>query len=155
MKQILKNIFPWIKLPFNVSSFILFIICVFGLDYICNNNSHIFALKKGMHMHFKSVAETFKKIDEVSSRTEITKLLAELLKKASAYEAECICNLSLGILRPSYQGGTQFNMAEKSLIKVVASLVNLSQEQIEHLTKELGDLGLVVDATNFFRSRRT
>jgi DNA ligase 1 len=145
MKQILENFCPGTKFRFNVRFYIIlfFIGCAYFLygrsnNYYCTENT-------GVPMFFKTVAETFEKIGAVSSRTEITKLLAELLKKASAHEAECICYLSLGMLRPSYNGGTQFNMAEKSLIKVVASLFNLSPETVERKTKELGDLGLVID----------
>lgn len=96
-------------------------------------------------MYFERVAETFAKIGAVSSRTEITKLLAELLKNASAQEAQVLCNLSLGMLRPSYEGSTQFNLAEKSLIKIVSSLTNLSPQEVEAKAKELGDVGLVID----------
>lgn len=100
-------------------------------------------------MDFKSVTQAFEKIAEVSSRTEITGILAHLLRNASAKEAEIICNLSLGLVRPSYQGGTQFNMAEKSLLKVIALLLECSQEEIELKAKELGDLGLVIATKNW------
>lgn len=149
MKKILGNIFHWTKLRFNAHYILVFCVCFayFGYGWNINNYTTVCSEKTGVTMHFKIVAEIFEKIGAVSSRIEITKLLADLLKNASSQEAECICNLSLGMLRPSYDGGTQFNMAEKSFIKVVATLVNLSQEEVEQKTKELGDLGFVIDST--------
>ena len=93
-------------------------------------------------MKFKFVAELFDKIEKESSRNEITKLLADLLKKASPEEAAILSYLSLGELRPSYLG-TQFNVAEKILINVVATALNKSVPTIKSHLKKLGDLGLV------------
>lgn len=130
------NFFPWAVLLF--FSFLYLSYSGFSKNYSCNAKVRVF-------MQFKHVSNVFEKINELSSRTEITKLLAELLKEASPHEAECICNLSLGLLRPSYQGGTQFNLAEKSLIKVVASFLKLSHDDLEKKLKDLGDLGLIFD----------
>ena len=94
-------------------------------------------------MYFKTVAETFENLSTVSSRMSMTKMLAELLQAATPQEAEIICNLSLGLLRPPYKG-TQFNFAHKNLIKIFADLLNISQEAVEQQAKLSGDLGLVV-----------
>jgi DNA ligase-1 len=94
-------------------------------------------------MLFKDVSHYFAQIDAVSSRTEITKLLAELLDKASPSEAAIICNLSLGQLNPPYIG-TQFNIAEKSMIKVITDVLDLSAHTVTEQSKKLGDLGLVI-----------
>src|SRR5579872_4151908 len=95
-------------------------------------------------MDFKQVTIVFEEIDKTSSRTEITRLLGELLKKATPQEANIICNLSLGLLRPPYKG-TQFNLAEKNLAKVVAQLLNKPDSTIAEQSKKKGDLGLVVE----------
>lgn len=146
MKKIFDNFFRGIEYQrrFFLYSILLFL-CSFYSDYdtiIKNYKSNDHA---GVLMHFRTVSEVFEKISAISSRIEMTKLLADLLQKASPKEAECICNLSLGLLRPSYQGGTQFNMAEKSLIKVVASLLDLSADALHEKVKELGDIGLAFD----------
>ncbi|MGE0206569.1 MAG: ATP-dependent DNA ligase [Candidatus Babeliales bacterium] len=98
-------------------------------------------------MNFKYVAQIFEYIEKESSRIEITKLLADLFKKADGKQADIICNLSLGMLQPPYLG-TQFNLAEKSLIGVVAQLIDKSEKEVAELTKKMGDLGLVV--TTFY-----
>ena len=49
-------------------------------------------------MKFNCVAEYFDQIEKVSGRLEMTRILAELLKKAAPHEANIICNISLGQL---------------------------------------------------------
>ncbi len=96
-------------------------------------------------MKFIDVAHSFAAIEPVAARLEITRLLADLFKKASAHEAEIIASLSLGLLRPPYLG-TQFNIAEKNLIKAVAEFLDKSEDSIKSQMKELGDIGLVLSA---------
>ena len=64
-------------------------------------------------MKFSQVAIVFDEIEKISGRLEMTKLLADLLKKATSQEAKIISYLSLGKLKPPYIG-TQFQVAEKS-----------------------------------------
>jgi DNA ligase-1 len=94
-------------------------------------------------MHFAAVAQEFQQLETTSSRTEMTKILAQLFKNATPQEISILSNLSLGMLRPPYKG-TQFNFAEKNLFGVVAQLLEQSEKEVAAHTKELGDLGLVV-----------
>ncbi len=94
-------------------------------------------------MKFIDVATVFQEIEPISGRLKITDLLAELLKKADPAEASIICNLAIGQLRPPFEGN-QFNMAKKSLIPVVADLLDLTAETVTKNEKKLGDLGLVL-----------
>ena len=96
-------------------------------------------------MKFSEIALCFYQIEQVSSRLEITRLLAELLKNATAQEANIICNLSLGQLYPPYIG-TQFNLAEKNVIKALALLFNADEAKIIARAKELGDLSLLIES---------
>lgn len=98
---------------------------------------------KGSQMKFSQVAQAFEAIEKVSSRLEITRLLADLLKSASPQEASIIVNLSLGQLHPPYIG-TQFNLAEKSLVPVVAHLLHITQKEVQELARAQGDLGTVI-----------
>jgi DNA ligase 1 len=99
---------------------------------------------KRIPMKFKHVAEVFDVIEKESGRTKITEHLAELFKKATPQEASIIAYLSLGSLNPPYIG-TQFNFAEKGLIKVLAHVLDKSQADIKERADKLGDLGLVVE----------
>ncbi len=94
-------------------------------------------------MLFNEVSSVFDQISKTSSRTEITKLLAELFLKADPEEAKIISYFALGSLRPPYES-TQFGLANKSIAKVLAELFNTTSEWIIRRGHELGDLGLVV-----------
>ncbi len=96
-------------------------------------------------MKFIEVAQSFNEIEPIAARLEITRLLAELFKKASPHEAEIIASLSLGQLHPPHIG-TQFNIADKNLIKAVADFLNVSEETIKKEMKHRGDIGLVLNA---------
>jgi len=94
---------------------------------------------------FKTVAQTFDQIEQVSGRLKITQLLADLLKLATPKEASIISYLSLGRLHPPYVG-TQFQMAEKNLIDVVARLTKQSTATVKQKVKRLGDIGSVLES---------
>ena len=94
-------------------------------------------------MKFIEVAQSFNEIEPIAGRLEITRLLAELFKKASPHEAEIIASLSLGQLHPPHIG-TQFNIAEKNLLKAIAQFLNIPEENIKKEMKQVGDLGLLL-----------
>jgi len=94
-------------------------------------------------MKFFQVSEAFEKIEKVTARLQITRLLAGLLGQANAYEAAIICNLSLGQLYPPYIE-TQFNIAEKNIIKTLAQFLVRSESIIEQEVKRFGDVGVML-----------
>ena len=94
-------------------------------------------------MEFIAVAQAFEQIEQVSARLEMTRLLADLLKKSTANEADIICHLSLGQLHAPHIG-TKFNMAEKNVAKALAVMLAVDEPTIEKDAKTLGDLGLVI-----------
>ena len=96
-------------------------------------------------MKFKEVARSFEEIEPIAARLEITRLLAELFAHASPHEAEIIALLSLGQLHPPYIG-TQFNVAEKNLIKALMSFLDISEDAIKSEIKAAGDIGLVLQS---------
>jgi DNA ligase 1 len=94
-------------------------------------------------MTFHEVATHFDEMSKQNSRIEITKLLSHLFTRASAHEAQIISYLALGELQAPYKG-ILFNLAEKSVTKVVAHLLDKDVHEITQRTRKLGDLGLVV-----------
>lgn len=96
-------------------------------------------------MKFKVIADCFEHIEQTRSRTEMTLALAKLLRQANLNEIGIICNISMGQLAPPYIG-TQFSIAAKNMIKIIAALQGVSDEQITEQFNTLGDLGLVVAA---------
>jgi DNA ligase-1 len=99
-------------------------------------------------MKFKCVAEIFNEIEQVSSRITITKLLSDLFKKATPSEAAIVAYLSLGDLNPVYVG-TKFNFAEKSMQKVIALLLDLTDATVSRRRKKTGDFGLVIEQSDW------
>ncbi len=102
-------------------------------------------------MNFDSVARVFSTIEPITSRLEITRVLAELLTQASPAETSIVCTMSLGQLHPPYLR-TRLNIAEKSAIKAVAQLLGHSPSDIAHELKECGDLGLLVSHCSWHAS---
>ncbi len=96
-------------------------------------------------MKFEQLAHSFNQLEATASRTEMTKILAELLQQASPIEAAIICNMSLGQLNPPYIG-TQFNIATALMMRVVAKLLEEPESIVKSRAQELGDLGSVVEA---------
>jgi DNA ligase 1 len=94
-------------------------------------------------MKFSQVAQLFEKIESLSSRVEKTKLLADILHDMTAQQAQMVTYLSLGDLYASYHN-LQFNIADKGLIEIIASLIGKSADQVEQQYKISGDLGTVV-----------
>lgn len=95
-------------------------------------------------MIFRDVAQTFSDIETTSSRLGMTKLLADLLAHATPSEAAIICNISLGQLNPPHIG-TQFNIAEKTMISIIAIILDKTEPTIKEHAKKLGDLGSVIE----------
>lgn len=91
-------------------------------------------------MTIQKLAEYFAQLEKTTSRLKITEILSHLLKEASDKEIDKICYLSLGRLAPLYEG-IEFNLAEKLMIKVLATAFRLSEEEIRQKFKETGDLG--------------
>ncbi len=91
-------------------------------------------------MQFAELSQAFLKLEKTSSRNEITRILAELFKKALPKEIAKICYLSLGELLPAYRG-IEFNIAEKMLIQILAKAYNMTPEKVASYYKKIGDLG--------------
>ncbi|MGZ6254371.1 MAG: ATP-dependent DNA ligase [Candidatus Chromulinivorax sp.] len=94
-------------------------------------------------MNFSSVAKAFEVIEVTASRVEKTKLLAALLTDMTADEAKIVTYLALGDLYASYEN-LQFNIADKGLIEIIATLIDKSAAHVQQEFKDKGDLGLVV-----------
>ncbi len=94
-------------------------------------------------MKFLMVAEAFDEIEKISSRLQITEHLAKLFAASNSSEASIITNLSLGTLYPPYKDSS-FNIAEKTIISVIAQLLDRSVEDVAQEVKKAGDMGLVV-----------
>lgn len=94
-------------------------------------------------MKFSKLSEIFNEIEPISSRLQITELLSDLFTQTDADEAQAVAYLVLGQLNPPYIG-TQFNLAKKTVIKVVARLLGKTDVDVASELKAVGDLGTIV-----------
>jgi len=95
-------------------------------------------------MDFSELAGYFDKIENVSSRLEMTLILAELLEKVTKNEIKQAIYISQGILGPSHiamEAGLGEGLIEQGLAKATG----YSKEEVKKSYKELGDLGLVAE----------
>ncbi len=95
-------------------------------------------------MKFSELAEYLQKLENTSSRNEITKILADLFKISADSEIDKICYLVLGRIEPAYTG-VEFNFAEKMMIRAASMAYMTDGVQILKEYKQKGDLGNVVE----------
>lgn len=95
-------------------------------------------------MTFKSLAEFFFRIENTSARLEITRILAELLKKISSEEIDKALYLIQGRIAPLYEE-TEFGMAEQLIIKSILMALNLEKKTFFSRYQKIGDLGKTVE----------
>lgn len=93
-------------------------------------------------MKLLSLSKDLEILESVSSRIEITKILAHIFEKSDVGEIDKITYLLLGKLAPSYKG-IVFNLADKLMVQAIASAYSLEVDKIKELYKKQGDLGLV------------
>jgi len=95
-------------------------------------------------MKFSQLALYYEKIEQTSSRLEITNLLAELFKKLTPEEIEKTTYLLQGRVLPLFEK-TEFGMAERTIIKSIILALNLERGYFDKEYKKLGDLGKTVE----------
>jgi len=91
-------------------------------------------------MKFKVLAEYLQKLEDTSSRIEITEILSDLFKKSNVKEIDKICYLTLGKLAPSYRS-IIFNVAEKMMLRVISSAYGMEENKVKEEYKKRGDMG--------------
>ena len=91
-------------------------------------------------MTFSKLAIYFQRLDRTTKRLEITAILAELIKSASASEIDKILYLAAGRLGPLFNN-TEFNLADKMMFRVLAVAYNKTPAEIEKLYQKSGDIG--------------
>lgn len=92
------------------------------------------------YMLFKTLAEYLQKLEQISSRNEITVILAELYSKASAAEIGKLSYLLQGRVAPLFTA-IEFGLADKMMIRSIAGGLGFEVEVVTKEFKESGDLG--------------
>ncbi len=97
-------------------------------------------------MPFKEIAETFEKIEMISSRTQMTVLLVNLFKRTPSEIIDRVVYILQGRLWPDWKGLPELGIGEKMLIKAIALATHAKESEVESLFKTLGDLGKTAEA---------
>lgn len=100
-------------------------------------------------MKFSTFSNRLEAIERVTSRNEITVLLAELFKLLDKDEISSALYLMQGRVAPLYES-VEFGMAEKSVAKSAINAMNLENKYFDNELKKIGDVGLTVE---FFKKQ--
>jgi len=91
-------------------------------------------------MDFEILAEGYERMTKTTSRTELTNILVDILKRTPSELLSQVSYLTQGKLYPDFEG-IEIGMAEKSIVKVLEKTYGAEPSSIESLLRESGDLG--------------
>jgi len=95
-------------------------------------------------MLFATVVDAYEKIEATTKRLEMTDHLVSLFRETPKDEIDKLVYLTQGKVHPDYMG-IELGLAEKLVIRVLATATGLPEDQVTALWKEKGDLGLVAE----------
>jgi len=95
-------------------------------------------------MDFKTIAEYFDNIENVSSRLEMTDILAELLEKIPKDEIKKIVYLMQGQIAPAFEG-REIGFGEKLISSAIAKATGFSRKDVDDRFGKTGDLGTTAE----------
>lgn len=95
-------------------------------------------------MKFRQLSEYFKKVEETSSRLEITRLLSSLFKKLKPEEIDKTMYLLQGRVTPMFEP-VEFGFAEKMVIRSAASALSIDKDKFLREYGKVGDIGKTVE----------
>lgn len=92
-------------------------------------------------MLYEELCKYYEKLEALTGKIEMTKVLADLFRKADPEDIDKLVYLTWGKLRPDYESIPELGVAEKLAIKAIAQASGMPSSAIEKLYKDLGDLG--------------
>ena len=95
-------------------------------------------------MQFGNLAEVFDRLEKTSSRLEMTDILAEFFRNVKPEEIRKTIYLSVGRLHPDFVP-LELGMADKLVLKAIASVSGRRSEEVEDLWTKTGDPGEVAE----------
>ncbi len=105
-------------------------------------------------MKFSHFASYLQKTENTSKRLEITKILAELIENLETNETDLAIYMSLGYLQAPFES-KKFNIADKMMIKAIATAYKVEIAEVEKLFGEKGDLGDVCETIRTLNNANT
>lgn len=96
-------------------------------------------------MVFSKLAAYFQRLETTPSRNTMTEILAELFESAEKDEIGKICYLLLGRVAPLYEA-VEFGVADKFMIRAIASAYSVDKNDVVKEFKKTGDLGIAAES---------
>jgi len=98
-------------------------------------------------MLYDTLVDCYNRLESTTKRLEMTDILADLFKEATADEVEKIVYLTQGKIHPDWKGEPEIGMAEKMVVETLTKVSGLKKAKVERLVSELGDIGLAAEET--------
>lgn len=95
-------------------------------------------------MLYGSLTKIYERIESLTSRTEMTDLLIELLSDVEEKDMEASIRLTQGKIFPGYSG-LEMGIGEKMVLKAMSHITSISTIEAETLYKNIGDIGKTVE----------
>ncbi|QWK18985.1 MAG: ATP-dependent DNA ligase [Hydrogenobacter thermophilus] len=93
-------------------------------------------------MKFKELSQYFQRLEETTSRLEMSNILADMLGKATYEDIDKMVYLTLGEILPPFRG-IELGVSEKLMTEALSKSSNTKISEVEKLYKLTGDLGEV------------
>ena len=95
-------------------------------------------------MQFSKLAEMFDRLEATSSRLEMTDILSDFFRTVEPHELRQVIYLSVGRLHPEFYP-QELGMADKLVLKAIASVSGRTPKEVEDLWIKTGDPGEVAE----------
>jgi len=95
-------------------------------------------------VNYSEVAEKYAELERISGRNEMTKILADLLKKTPRTELAMLVYMTQGKLRPDYEG-VELGLAEKLALRALSMAAGLSPDKVYAAYVKRGDIGTAAE----------
>ncbi len=95
-------------------------------------------------MLFSEVAKYLKRVEETSSRIEMTNILSELFSECTVDEIKRLVYILQGKIKPPFTG-VQLGVGEKYVLEAISLASGYARREVESYYKKSGDLGLTAE----------
>lgn len=96
-------------------------------------------------MLFETLCEYYDRLEKITGKIDMTKILADLFRKADPDEIDKIAYLTAGELWPEYLGQPELGIAEKMALRAISKTTGISIDKLESMLRTIGDLGKVAE----------
>ena len=98
-----------------------------------------------MTLLFETLCEYYDRIEKITGKIDMTKILADLFRKTEPDEIDKVVYFTVGELWPDYLGHPELGIAEKMALRAISKASGISTEKLEKMLRALGDIGRVAE----------